>query len=272
MLDNAPRRRPRHRAAGRPARPARDHRQAARARDRPDGGSTMCATSSPREPFSPTDLAHTSVALFATRWITHLCAPTFVLLAGVAVFLQWERGKRGPAPDALPADARAVADRARGHLGQLRVRLRRAVLPAAGDLGDRRQLHPAGTVRTLLPPSAVLAIGLAIVCGHDLLAPIQAQSFGPFHFLWTLLIEPGRIPHGYVPYPALPWFGIMACGYGAGPPVPAGARAARPHPRRDRPRHARWLRPPARARRLRRPGPPGPPSRTPPIRSCRSSR
>src|SRR5882672_8357915 len=32
--------------------------------------------------FSPTDLARTTPALFATRLITHLCAPAFILLAG----------------------------------------------------------------------------------------------------------------------------------------------------------------------------------------------
>jgi uncharacterized membrane protein len=32
-------------------------------------------------------------ALFATRWITHLCAPGFIALVGISVYLQRRRGK-----------------------------------------------------------------------------------------------------------------------------------------------------------------------------------
>ena len=43
--------------------------------------------------YDPTDLAHTSLAVFMTRWITHFCAPVFVFLAGVSAYLQTMRGK-----------------------------------------------------------------------------------------------------------------------------------------------------------------------------------
>ena len=39
----------------------------------------------------PLDLATTSPGLFMTRWITHFCAPAFVLLSGTSIFLQGQR-------------------------------------------------------------------------------------------------------------------------------------------------------------------------------------
>src|SRR5687768_2045703 len=43
--------------------------------------------------FQPEDLSRGTAALFATRWITHFCAPAFFLLAGVGVGIAMRRGK-----------------------------------------------------------------------------------------------------------------------------------------------------------------------------------
>jgi uncharacterized membrane protein len=72
-----------------------------------------------------------------------------------------------------------------------------------------------------LPRMTVLAIGLVIVVGHNLLDPLTPEQFGPFSLLWALLHEGGPIfaggaPAALVAYPVLPWFGVIALGYGMG--------------------------------------------------------
>ena len=37
--------------------------------------------------FNPLDLEKTNIPLFFTRWITHFCAPIFVLLAGTSAYI-----------------------------------------------------------------------------------------------------------------------------------------------------------------------------------------
>ena len=41
--------------------------------------------------FDPLDLEKTNTPLFLTRWITHLCAPIFVLLAGTSAYISGRR-------------------------------------------------------------------------------------------------------------------------------------------------------------------------------------
>src|SRR5882757_4626260 len=44
--------------------------------------------------YDPTDLTQASPALFFTRWITHYCAPIFMLLAGIAAWLYGNKNGR----------------------------------------------------------------------------------------------------------------------------------------------------------------------------------
>src|SRR5678815_472212 len=47
----------------------------------------------PSQLFAPEDLARTDGLLFATRWITHFCAPVFMFLAGTSAYLYARRGR-----------------------------------------------------------------------------------------------------------------------------------------------------------------------------------
>lgn len=172
--------------------------------------------------YNPLDPAQTTPLLYATRWITHLCAPTFVFLAGVSAFLQAAKGKTGAALSGFLLTR-----------GLWLVVLELTVIsfgwsfafpypPFLQVIWAIGWSMIALSALVLLPRTAVLAIGLAIVCGHNLLDPITAQQFGAWANLWILLHDGGPVlasgqPIGLAAYPVLPWIGVMAVGYGAGP-------------------------------------------------------
>ena len=164
----------------------------------------------------------TTPALYLTRWVTHLCAPTFVFLAGLSAYLQARKGKSGAAL------SRFLLTR-----GLWLIFLEMTILSFGWSFGfpypfflqviwaiGWSMIALAGL--TLLPRVAALVIGLVIVFGHNLLDPLTPPQFGGASLLWTFLHEGGPIfvggqPVGLAAYPILPWIGVMAVGYGAGP-------------------------------------------------------
>ncbi len=171
--------------------------------------------------FDPLDLTQTDPAIFMTRWITHLCAPTFVLLSGVSIFLQAKVKSR-------PALARFLLTR-----GLWLVFLEVTLISFGWSFGFPYPFFLqviwaigwgmiAMAALIWLPHWAVLGLGCAIVAGHNLLDPIMPESFGAWAPLWTVLHDPGLLyageqPVGLAMYPLLPWLGIMALGFGLGP-------------------------------------------------------
>lgn len=181
--------------------------------------------------FDPTDLTRTDPLLFGTRWITHYCAPTFIFLAGASAWIAGTRRTPGELSRFLLTrglwlvfiEVTVVSfgwyfttQWTMGAIGQVIwvIGLSMVVL--------------AGLVR--LPRPAVAAFGLALVAGHNLLDGVSPEQFGALAPLWVLLHV--EAPLGVLPvfllYPLVPWVGVMALGYVAGPavfsPEPAAAR------------------------------------------------
>ena len=170
---------------------------------------------------NPLNPEQTTPWLYFTRWITHLCAPTFVLLAGVSAYLQVAKGKTTPQLSGFLLTR-----------GLWLIVLELTVLSFGWSfflpyLVFMQVIWAIGwsmvalAALIWLPRMAVLAIGLAIVFGHNLLDPITPQHFGSLGVLWTLLHDGGPIFAGGVPvalaaYPVLPWMGVIALGYGMG--------------------------------------------------------
>ncbi len=172
--------------------------------------------------FNPREV--TDPLLFLTRWVTHFCAPTFILLAGLSAFL-YGRGKS---------------------LGELsRFLLVRGLWLILIDLtlikfGWRFELDlyrlSAGVIFVIgasmvalsaliwLPRWVIASLALLMIAGHNLLDNVRAEDLGEASGAWHVLHEPGLVPLGdsvtlYILYPLVPWIGVMASGYLLGPVI-----------------------------------------------------
>jgi uncharacterized membrane protein len=166
----------------------------------------------------PTDLATTTVILFATRWITHFCAPVFVLLAGLSAYLYGAR--RGDLTPSRFLVSRGI------WLVLLEVTVVRlcwipdpgyhiTVIQVIWALGWS-MIALAALCR--LPFAAVAVIGGVIVAGHNLLDGVRARDLGAAGPLWNILHQPGTLEPAaghrlFISYPILPWIGVMALGF-----------------------------------------------------------
>jgi len=176
-----------------------------------------------KEPFSPVDLARTFPALFATRWITYLCAPAFVFLAGASAYLHGARGlTRGQLSRFLLTRGLWLLFLEMTYLNWLvwsdflSGRFLAVIFWAIGW----SMICLAGLV--WLPRWVIAAVGLVLCAGHNLLDNVAPESWGPWGWLWQFLHAGGRIEissniHLDIMYRLVPWNGLMAIGYACGP-------------------------------------------------------
>ncbi|MEZ5290024.1 MAG: heparan-alpha-glucosaminide N-acetyltransferase domain-containing protein [Vicinamibacterales bacterium] len=165
--------------------------------------------------FPPENLARASAVLFFTRWVTHVCAPTFVLLAGVGIGLMADRGL--PARDLR----RYLVTR-----GLWLIVLDLVITPLGWSFAIEplpvyalvlwaiglSMIAMAGAVA--LPRAWLLALSLAVIAGHNLTDAVRPPDLGPLAWLWTVLHAPGFLwPGGiFVGYPLVPWVAVVGVG------------------------------------------------------------
>jgi len=170
--------------------------------------------------FDPTELARTTPILFFTRWITHLCAPVFVFLAGTSACLQTRREK-------TTAEVTQFLLKRGLWLVLLQVTWVQC-------LGWKMNFHfdeiPLEVIWVLgvsmivlsglifLPWRLTLLSALAVVSLHNTVDGIPPEQFGSLGWLWKVLHVEGAIqlPHHMeigTFYPLIPWVGVMALGY-----------------------------------------------------------
>ena len=173
--------------------------------------------------FDPTDVEQTSPDIFFTRWITHFVAPIFVLLAGTSARLQVEAGR---SPGAI---ARFLLVRGLW-LVVLEFTVVRVGIWFNADpafLGLLQVIWVLGVsmivlaALVFLPDLAILAIGLVMIAGHNLLDDVRPAP--DLQALWSILHERANLaifstgePELFVLYPLIPWIGVMAAGYALG--------------------------------------------------------
>jgi uncharacterized membrane protein len=168
----------------------------------------------------PTDPLTSWPALFFTRWITHLCAPGFVALAGTSIYLQRQRG-RTHNEVAQKLITRGlwlifieVAVMSFGILFTYKFHFLQVIYAIGGSMIILAALQ-------YLPTKFVATYGILIVALHNLFDNVDPDQLGHWASLYKLTMTPGAIlSHGklfiFVDYPLLPWSGILALGYAFG--------------------------------------------------------
>jgi uncharacterized membrane protein len=172
--------------------------------------------------ISPTDLTRATAAVFMTRWITHICAPSFFFLTGTSAGLTL--GRR-----TIPQLSRLLVTRGvwlivleltvvRCFGYQFNVDYRVTMLVVLWALG---WAMIALGLLVHLPIAVTTAAGAALIALHNLLDPIRPSSLGALAPLWTILHVPGIVVATpaytvFAAYPLVPWIGVTAVGFGLG--------------------------------------------------------
>jgi uncharacterized membrane protein len=178
-----------------------------------------------REFWSPTavrpeDVAQASQLLFFTRWITHFCAPTFVFLSGLSIYLyqQKQPNKARVSRFLLTRGVWLIA---------LEILVISLLLTWSYELVLLQVIWAIGWGMVLLagliwlPCALLIGLAAAMLLGHNLLPviqPVTAANLVPalLHNSPFVLPVPA-LTSFLVAYTIGPWLAVMLAGYLVGP-------------------------------------------------------
>jgi len=183
---------------------------------------------------SPTDLTTTTTALFLTRWVTHFCAPVFMLTAGLGAYFYMFRRRPGEGASRDGDGTTAQLSRFLVTRGLWLIFLELTLMQLAYNF-DVSPGYPifllvlwvlgacmivlAGLI--WIPITWLTVLSVATIGLHHLLDGVRAQGFGSLGPIWTLLHQVGAFPFAgrilIAPYTLIPWFAVMTLGYCLGP-------------------------------------------------------
>ncbi len=170
----------------------------------------------------PTDMNTTSPALFFTRWITHLCAPTFVFLSGASAFLSMK--SKGD----ISGTRRFLFSR-----GLWLLLLEFTLINFSLFLDIHFNLFIFEVIAAIgfgfivlglllkLPVTVIGAICLTIIILHNLVPSIPLADTSVVKKVLTPLFVRAAFPLGagkllLIGYAPIPWLGIVLVGFASG--------------------------------------------------------
>jgi uncharacterized membrane protein len=163
----------------------------------------------------PTDLRVASAAVFLTRWVTHICAPVFMLTAGLGAYLYWKRGNR-----------------TRGQLswflitrGLWLIVLELTVMQLAYNF-DVSAGYPIFMLVLWVLGACMIVLAALVWLPMPVVAPVSVAAIVLHHLwdgvrLWNLVHQVSVFQVAGItviaPYTLVPWFAVMALGFCMGP-------------------------------------------------------
>lgn len=167
--------------------------------------------------FDPLDLSHTSAPIFFTRWITHFCAPIFMLLSGVSAFLNGQKKTKKELSWFLFTRGLwlILLEMTLVNFGwNFDIQFHTILFITIWALGISMVFL---SLLIFLPLKLTLILSLAIIAGHNLLDGVTMPESKGAAFFWSMLHQQNFFDWHHrlvlIGYPIIPWIGVMSLGY-----------------------------------------------------------